>query len=65
MRDVLGEGLLGDLTFSRRGEDGSLEPVSDVVDVESMTQARAEDVTHTDGTDPADTAPDSAEASAS
>ena len=63
--DAEGEGLLGDLTFSRRSEDGSLEPISDVVDVESMTQARAEDATHADGTDASDNAPDSAEASAS
>ena len=63
--DAEGEGLLGDLTFARRGEDGSLEPISDVVDVESMTQARAEDVTHADGADGADSTPDSAEASAS
>ena len=63
--DAEGEGLLGDLTFARRGEDGSLEPISDVVDVESMTQARAEDVTHADGADGADSTPDSAEASTS
>jgi ATP-dependent Clp protease ATP-binding subunit ClpC len=37
--DAEGEGLLGDLTFARRGADGGLEPISDTVDVESMTRA--------------------------
>jgi ATP-dependent Clp protease ATP-binding subunit ClpC len=63
--DAEGEGLLGDLTFARRGADGGLEPISDTVDVESMTQARAEDVTVADGSDATDSAPDSAEASTS
>ncbi|SLN02676.1 ATP-dependent Clp protease, ATP-binding subunit ClpC / Negative regulator of genetic competence clcC/mecB [Brachybacterium faecium] len=47
--DAEGEGLLGELSFSRRGEDGTLEAISEVIDLESMTQARAEDVTHADG----------------
>ena len=50
--DAEGEGLLGELTFSRRGGDGSLEPISEVIDLESMTQARAEDVTRTDSSAP-------------
>ncbi|WP_114855964.1 ATP-dependent Clp protease ATP-binding subunit [Brachybacterium sp. YJGR34] len=44
-----GDGPLGVLTFARRGADGVLQPISDIVDVESMTQARAEDATHADG----------------
>ncbi|MGO1504640.1 MAG: NDP-hexose 4-ketoreductase, partial [Brachybacterium sp.] len=61
--DAEGEGLLGELTFSRRaGEGGTLEPIPEVIDIESMTQARAEEVTRTDGSGAPDT--DSAEASA-
>src|SRR5690606_2510157 len=70
--DAEGEGLLGELTFSRRGEDGQLTAISEVVDIESMTQARAEDATHADGAAPTDdpdgsdsASTDSAEASAS
>ena len=40
--DAEGEGLLGELTFSRRaGECSMLEPIPEVIDIESMTQARA------------------------
>ncbi|MCS6712614.1 ATP-dependent Clp protease ATP-binding subunit [Brachybacterium sp. EF45031] len=46
--DAEGEGILGELTFSRRSEGGSLEPISDEVDVEQITQARADEVTHPD-----------------
>ena len=61
--DGEGEGLLGELTFSRRAhEGGPLEPISEVIDIESMTQARAEDVTRAEGSGAPDT--DSAEASA-
>ncbi|EYT48309.1 ATP-dependent Clp protease ATP-binding subunit [Brachybacterium muris] len=46
--DSEGEGLLGELTFARRGSDGEVTPISDEVDVESITQARAEEMTHPD-----------------
>ena len=46
--DSEGEGLLGELTFARRGSDGEVKPISDEVDVESITQARAEEMTHPD-----------------
>ncbi|MCT1430939.1 ATP-dependent Clp protease ATP-binding subunit [Brachybacterium muris] len=46
--DSEGEGLLGELTFTRRGSDGEVKPISDEVDVESITQARAEEMTHPD-----------------
>ncbi|GAB2531831.1 ATP-dependent Clp protease ATP-binding subunit [Brachybacterium huguangmaarense] len=46
--DAQGEGILGEFAFSRRGEDGSLTPISDEVDVEAITQARTEDVGHID-----------------
>ncbi|GAA1320898.1 ATP-dependent Clp protease ATP-binding subunit [Brachybacterium rhamnosum] len=64
--DAQGEGLLGELTFSRRGEDGSLEPISDAIDVERMTEARSDEVAHpdADGRSDADSS-DSAEANAS
>ncbi|ATG55123.1 NDP-hexose 4-ketoreductase [Brachybacterium ginsengisoli] len=61
--DAEGEGLLGELTFARRSADGELQAISEVVDVESMTQARAEDLTHADGTGSPESS--SAEASAS
>ena len=48
--DAEGEGLLGKLTFSRRGSDGVVEEISDIVDLESMTQARAEEMTLPDKT---------------
>ncbi|WP_193106205.1 ATP-dependent Clp protease ATP-binding subunit [Brachybacterium sp. FME24] len=58
-----GEGLLGELTFNRRGDNGELESITEIVDVASMTQARAEEVARPDGA----AAPDAknAEASAS
>ena len=46
--DAQGEGLLGELTFSRRGDDGAVEPISDRIDVEQMTEARADEVAHPD-----------------
>ncbi|UYG16644.1 ATP-dependent Clp protease ATP-binding subunit [Brachybacterium huguangmaarense] len=46
--DARGEGILGEFVFSRRGEDGTLSPISEEVDVESITQARAEELTHPD-----------------
>ncbi|HLQ80806.1 MAG TPA: ATP-dependent Clp protease ATP-binding subunit [Brachybacterium sp.] len=61
--DAHGEGLLGELTFAHRAEGGELTEISDEIDVESMTQARAEDLTRADGVDSPDT--DSAEANAS
>ena len=61
--DARGEGLLGELTFAHRAEGGELTEISDEIDVESMTQARAEDLTRADGVDSPDT--DSAEASTS
>ncbi|MFC7458455.1 ATP-dependent Clp protease ATP-binding subunit [Brachybacterium sp. GCM10030267] len=61
--DSEGEGLLGELTFNRRGADGTLEPITEDIDVESMTQARAEDLARPDNAGaPED---DNAEASAS
>ncbi|WP_010534270.1 ATP-dependent Clp protease ATP-binding subunit [Brachybacterium squillarum] len=43
-----GEGLLGELTFARRGENGELEAISDTVDLEAMTEARADEVARPD-----------------
>ncbi|MGY5763615.1 ATP-dependent Clp protease ATP-binding subunit [Brachybacterium sp. DNPG3] len=67
--DAEGEGLLGELTFSRRSGDGSLEPISTAVDIESMTAARSADVAQpgASGTSEQDgsSAPDGAEATAS
>lgn len=41
--DAEGEGLLGELTFSRRTPDGTVEPISENIDLESVTQARSEE----------------------
>ena len=47
--DAEGEGILGELTFARRAHGAdTVEPISDEVDIESITQARAEEVTHPD-----------------
>ena len=46
--DARGEGILGEFVFSRRGEDGSTQPISDEVDVESITRARTEELAHPD-----------------
>ena len=47
--DAEGEGILGELRFSRRPAGSeSVEPISDEVDVSAITQARAEEVTHPD-----------------
>ncbi|HIY24003.1 MAG TPA: AAA family ATPase, partial [Candidatus Brachybacterium merdigallinarum] len=46
--DAEGEGMLGELTFTRRDSDGVLAPISDEVDIESMTRARADEVSHPD-----------------
>ena len=61
--DAEGEGLLGELTFNRRDENGVLESITELVDVASVTKARAEEVSRPDGTANSDT--DNAEASAS
>jgi ATP-dependent Clp protease ATP-binding subunit ClpC len=37
--DAEGEGILGELTFSRKAADGTEQPVTDQVDVESITGA--------------------------
>ena len=50
--DARGEGILGELTFSRKLADGSLGPISDDVDVESITQARTEELSHPDAERP-------------
>ena len=58
--DAEGEGILGELRFSRRPAGSeSVEPISDEVDISAITQARAEEVTHPDaegGSDDSDTA---------
>ncbi|MGO2825699.1 MAG: NDP-hexose 4-ketoreductase, partial [Brachybacterium alimentarium] len=61
--DAEGEGLLGELTFSRRTPDGTVEPISENIDLESVTQARSEELTHPDA--PVEPGTDSAEASTS
>ncbi|MGO1599780.1 MAG: AAA family ATPase, partial [Brachybacterium sp.] len=61
--DAEGEGLLGELTFAHRAEGGELTPISEDIDVESMTQARTEELTRAEGAGSPDT--DSAEASTS
>ncbi|MGP9695144.1 ATP-dependent Clp protease ATP-binding subunit [Brachybacterium sp. AOP25-B2-12] len=50
--DARGEGLLGEFVFQRRDGDGKLSAISDEVDVESITQARAEELTHPDPESP-------------
>ncbi|MGO1896708.1 MAG: AAA family ATPase, partial [Brachybacterium sp.] len=61
--DSEGEGLLGELSFRRRTPDGDLEPISEIVDVESMTQSRGDELALPDSSEDAD--PSNAEASAS
>jgi len=61
--DAEGEGLLGELTFSRRDENDVLESITELVDVASVTKARAEELSRPDGAANPDT--DNAEASAS
>ncbi|WP_058234375.1 ATP-dependent Clp protease ATP-binding subunit [Devriesea agamarum] len=46
--DAEGEGLLGEFFFRRRGDDGALETVDGPVNVQTMTEARAEEVRHPD-----------------
>ncbi|PMC74616.1 ATP-dependent Clp protease ATP-binding subunit [Brachybacterium sp. UMB0905] len=59
--DAEGEAPLGELTFARRGKDGQLTEISEEIDIQSMTQARAEDATHADG-EAAPTAPEAEDA---
>jgi ATP-dependent Clp protease ATP-binding subunit ClpC len=63
--DAEGEGMLGELTFTRRDSDGVLAPISDEVDIESMTRARADEVSHPDAEGGGPATPEGAEASAS
>src|SRR5699024_7618016 len=63
--DAEGEGLLGELTFSRRDSDGVVEPIRDTIDLEAMTRARAQEVARPDGEGTDESADaDSAEANA-
>ncbi|MEE1649454.1 ATP-dependent Clp protease ATP-binding subunit [Brachybacterium sp. J144] len=61
--DAEGEGLLGELTFARRDGEGRLAAISDTVDLEQMTQARADEVSLPDASGSEESDP--AEASAS
>ncbi|MEE1619097.1 ATP-dependent Clp protease ATP-binding subunit [Brachybacterium sp. J153] len=61
--DAEGEGLLGELTFSRRDGEGRLAAISETVDLEQMTQARADEVSLPDASGSEES--DAAEASAS